>query len=88
MCGVIKLYRIRNHYINGSLEIMDNPGKTRDGSRWFGCAEGRNIDKIVNKIGKIRVEWNRVRDVDQEKVDKGYWERYEGMWWGEKGMDI
>lgn len=75
MCGVIKLNRIWSHYINGNLEVMDNIKKTREMDiGGFGVLR----DEIMTKqIGNIR--GNRVKYVDQEKIDEGYQERYEGM---------
>lgn len=73
MCGVIKLNRIWNHYINGSLEVMDNTGKTRERGGFDVLRDEIMTKQICNIRG------NRVRYVNQEKIDEGYQERYEGM---------
>lgn len=53
---MIKLDRVKNEYIRRSLEMDDMAGKIRENRfRWFGYVKKKNNDKIVKKIGELRI---------------------------------
>lgn len=50
--GVISLDRIRNEYLRGSLGVTEIDRKIiKNKLRWFRCAERKNNDEIVKKMG-------------------------------------
>lgn len=68
MCSVIRMFKIRNEYIIESLSVTNIARKIIENRlKLFGPVERKNINNMVKKIGKLKVEGNWGRSRPQKK---------------------
>lgn len=68
MCSVTRIFKIRNEYIIESLSVTNIAEKIIENRlKLFGLVERKNINNMVKKVGKLKVEGNRGRSRPQKK---------------------